>query len=67
MKLISIFLIGIFFSIASYGYSQDAQEIIKKVQSNYKGIKDAKASFSHSGKKNPNQEQYTFRKKVSIE
>jgi chaperone LolA len=52
MKLISIFLIGLFISISSYGFSQDAQEIIKKVQSNYKGIKDAKASFSHSGKKN---------------
>jgi chaperone LolA len=52
MKLISIFLIGLFISISSYGYSQDAQEIIKKVQSNYKGIKDAKASFSHTGKKN---------------
>ena len=32
--------------------TQDAQEIIKKVQSNYKGIKDAKATFSHCGKKN---------------
>jgi chaperone LolA len=52
MKLISIFLIGLFISISSYGYTQDAQEIIKTVQSNYKGIKDAKASFSHSGKKN---------------
>ncbi len=31
-------------------YSQDAQEIIKKVQNNYNGIKDAKASFSHSVK-----------------
>jgi chaperone LolA len=52
MKLISIFLIGLFVSISSYGYTQDAQEIIKNVQSNYKGIKDAKASFSHTGKKN---------------
>lgn len=42
----------VFITIAYPGYSQDAQEIIKKVQSNYKGIKDAKASFSHSGKKN---------------
>lgn len=52
MKLLSVFLIGVFISIASFGFAQDAQEIIKKVQSNYKGIKDAKASFSHSGKRN---------------
>lgn len=52
MRLISALLIVIFISAANFGYSQDAQEIIKKVQSNYKGIKDAKASFSHSGKKN---------------
>jgi len=52
MKLISIFLIGLFVSISINVYSQDAQEIIKKVQSNYKVIKDAKASFSHTGKKN---------------
>lgn len=52
MRLISALLIVIFISVANFGYSQDAQEIIKKVQSNYKGIKDAKASFSHSGKKN---------------
>jgi outer membrane lipoprotein carrier protein len=52
MKLLSVFLIVVFVSIANLGYTQDAQEIIKKVQSNYKGIKDAKASFSHSGKRN---------------
>jgi chaperone LolA len=53
MRLISAaLLIVIFISASNFGYSQDAQEIIKKVQSNYKGIKDAKASFSHSGKKN---------------
>lgn len=52
MRLISALLIVIFISVANLGYTQDAQEIIKKVQSNYKGIKDAKASFSHSGKKN---------------
>ena len=52
MKLLSVFLIAVFISIANSGYTQDAQEIIKKVQSNYKGIKDAKASFSHTGKRN---------------
>jgi outer membrane lipoprotein carrier protein len=52
MRFISVILLMVFISIAFPGYSQDAQEIIKKVQSNYKGIKDAKASFSHSGKKN---------------
>jgi outer membrane lipoprotein carrier protein len=53
MRLISAALLIVFIiSAANFGYSQDAQEIIKKVQSNYKGIKDAKASFSHSGKKN---------------
>jgi len=52
MKLLSVFLIGVFISLSGFGYAQDAQEIIKKVQSNYKGIKDAKASFSHSGKRN---------------
>ncbi len=52
MKLLLVFLFGVFILIANLGYSQDAQEIIKKVQSNYKGIKDAKASFSHSSKRN---------------
>ena len=52
MRLVSAILIVIFISVANLVYSQDAQEIIKKVQSNYKVIKDAKASFSHSGKKN---------------
>lgn len=52
MKLISALIISVIICVANIGHTQDAQEIIKKVQSNYKGIKDAKASFSHSGKKN---------------
>lgn len=46
------FIFAVLFILTAYcnSYSQDAQEIIKKVQSNYNGIKDAKASFSHSVK-----------------
>jgi len=48
-KLIYLILAGLFiFNINSY--AQDAQEIIKNVQANYKNITDAKATFSHSGK-----------------
>ena len=46
---ILITLIAIIF-ISNFLYAQDAQEIIGKVQSNYKAIKDAKAGFSQSVK-----------------
>ncbi|MDD5360880.1 MAG: outer membrane lipoprotein chaperone LolA [Ignavibacteria bacterium] len=45
LLVIILVLLGV-----SNSYSQDAQEIIKKVQSNYNGINDAKASFSHTVK-----------------
>jgi chaperone LolA len=45
-------LLFIVFLIFAFGAAnaQDAQEIIKNVQSKYKGIKDAKASFSQTVK-----------------
>ncbi len=52
MRLIAALLIVISIFASNLVFSQDAQEIIKKVQGNYKSIKDAKASFTHSGKKN---------------
>ncbi len=51
MKIKCVLLSVILIFIFNTAFSQDAQEIIKKVQSNYKSIKDAKASFSHSGKR----------------
>ena len=47
IKLLAIFFV---LFVVCNAYSQDAQEIIKKVQSNYNGINDAKASFSHTVK-----------------
>jgi chaperone LolA len=44
------FISAVIILFALNSNAQDAQEIIKKVQSNYKSISDAKASFSHSGK-----------------
>ena len=40
-------LLFIFF-IANYSFAQDSQEIIKKVQSTYENITDAKAVFSQT-------------------
>ncbi len=46
-----IFLLLIFFAFFnSVIFAQDAQEIIKKVQDNYKDLKDAKAEFSMTEK-----------------
>ncbi len=52
MKLIILNLIAAVFLFININttYSQDAQEVIKNVQSVYKGIKDAKATFSLSEK-----------------
>lgn len=50
MKIKEILFLIILFFVTNIVFSQDAQEIIKKVQTNYNSIKDAKASFSHSGK-----------------
>lgn len=46
-RLLAFFLILLIIPLA---YSQDAQEIIKKVQSNYKDLYDAKAEFSMTEK-----------------
>jgi chaperone LolA len=44
---ITKYLFAIFFILSvNYTFAQDAQEIIKKVQSKYNSIKDAQASFS---------------------
>lgn len=51
MRIKGFLLALIVFITAGQVLSQDAQEIIKKVQSNYNSINDAKASFSHSGKR----------------
>lgn len=51
MKIKGILFLIILFFVSSIVFSQDAQEIIKKVQTNYNSIKDAKATFSHSGKR----------------
>lgn len=50
MKLLK--LTGLFFAIfcLNVSYAQDAQEIIKKVQSKYNTIKDASATYSQSVK-----------------
>ena len=50
MKLLKYFAV-IFIFIFSYSiYAQDAQEIIKNVQSKYNSVKDAQANFSQSVK-----------------
>lgn len=46
-RLLTLFLILL---IIPFAYSQDAQEIIKKVQNNYKDLYDAKAEFSMTEK-----------------
>jgi len=48
MKILKYLFIIFFLAYFIPVKAQDAQEIIKKVQSNYKSIKDAKANFSHS-------------------
>lgn len=48
MKLIKILLTLIVLMFYSVSFSQDAQEIIKKVQSKYENISDAKASFTQT-------------------
>lgn len=48
IKFLSVLIISLFVFRAVI--AQDAQEIISKVQSNYKSIKDAKAGFSQSVK-----------------
>ncbi|MCX7834380.1 MAG: outer membrane lipoprotein chaperone LolA [Ignavibacteria bacterium] len=51
MKTIKILFAFIIISaISTTLYSQDAQEIIKKVQNNYKDLNDAKAEFSMTEK-----------------
>lgn len=51
MKIKGILFLISLFIVCNTVYGQDAQEIIKKVQANYNSINDAKASFSHSGKR----------------
>jgi len=48
VKILSVVAITLLF--CNFAFAQDAQEIIGKVQSNYKSIKDAKAGFSQSTK-----------------
>lgn len=50
MRKFIYFVLFASFVLTLNSYAQDAQEIIKKVQSNYKNISDAKATFSHTGK-----------------
>jgi len=50
MKSYKLIFLIFFLAITTSLFSQDAQEIIKKVQSNYKSIADAKANFSHTVK-----------------
>jgi|WetSurMetagenome_2_1015567.scaffolds.fasta_scaffold298910_2 chaperone LolA len=45
VKYFSVFFLMVFFNVL---YAQDAQEIIKNVQSKYNSIKDAQATFSQS-------------------
>ena len=52
MRLIKHILIIFLIFVSLKSFAQDAQEIIKKVQENYKSINDAKASFSHTVKYN---------------
>lgn len=48
MKIIKYFLILSVIFLNSVSYAQDAQEIIKKVQSKYENITDAKATFTQT-------------------
>lgn len=50
MKILPKILIIIFLITANLSFAQDAQEIIKKVQSKYENISDAKASFTETRK-----------------
>ena len=50
MKYFKILFVVLFTFVAVKSFAQDAQEIIKNVQSVYSGISDAKASFSLSEK-----------------
>ncbi|MEO8447330.1 MAG: outer membrane lipoprotein chaperone LolA [bacterium] len=48
MKKSKNILLILFLLVCSASYAQDAQEIIKKVQSKYENITDAKASFTQT-------------------
>jgi chaperone LolA len=48
MKILKFFPVLFLIIAVNIAYSQDAQEIIKNVQSKYNTIKDAQASFSQS-------------------
>lgn len=48
--ILNVFLVVFILFSTNTTFSQDAQEVIKNVQSVYKGIKDAKATFSLSEK-----------------
>ena len=50
MKIIKRTLFIFIILCFNYSYAQDAQEIIKKVQTKYNGITDAQANFSQSVK-----------------
>lgn len=50
MNIIKISFVLFLFVLANSLYSQDAQEIIKNVQSKYNSIQDAQASYSQSVK-----------------
>ena len=45
-----VLIAALIFAFTNSLFAQDAQEIIRKVQSKYKTIKDAKAGFSQSVK-----------------
>ena len=60
MRKMRLYIVVIVFMfISSSLLAQDAQEIIQKVQSNYKSIKDAKATFSQSTKPKSGKSQST--------
>lgn len=48
MKLLKYYVVIFILVLANITFAQDAQEIIKKVQSKYNTIKDAQASYSQS-------------------
>lgn len=50
MKTLRLFIFIVIIISSALCFSQDAQEIIKKVQDNYRDIKDAKAEFSMTEK-----------------
>lgn len=50
MKHIKNILVIVFLIVYSVSYSQDAQEIIRKVQEKYEDISDAKATFTQTQK-----------------